>query len=139
EALQQKFRVPISLQGHMVTNIGDKFLLEGHIPASAVASLLQGKQLPAGFILYNDGMEADPPGYLIYDGTSTISCTAGQAPYDCYQTSQKTPFSLQGQNPQQKISSISSPSGGDASPLLPALMIFASILTTGYYVASKRY
>lgn len=85
--LQESFNVPLTMQGHMLTIIDGKYLLEGHIPVDKVSSFL--KNPPAGrLVVYLDSMtgEALPYSVLTEDG-QVKQCAADQEIQACASSS----------------------------------------------------
>ncbi|MBI5176918.1 hypothetical protein HY995_02395 [Candidatus Micrarchaeota archaeon] len=89
--LQSSRSVPLSMQGHMVTFIGGKYLFEGHVPVPLVVDFLRNKagDYPDGIVVTQDSMdESSARSYLFSDGSGVYefpigvpigSSTAGRA------------------------------------------------------------
>lgn len=45
-AIQEKFGVPLQMQGHMLVLIDDRYLFEGHVPAQLIESYLKNSDKP---------------------------------------------------------------------------------------------
>lgn len=72
--LKERFGVPIQLQGHMSTVIDEKYLLEGHVPLSVVAGLLESGA-PAGLVVIQDSMNEGEVGeYQVLLGGKVSAC-----------------------------------------------------------------
>ncbi len=77
---QQRFGVPMDLQGHMMAIIDGKIVLEGHVPMAAVRDALQ-KPLPSEpVVYYQDSMDAGATQYVMMQGgtRATYSVASGQ-------------------------------------------------------------
>ena len=70
--VQGRFGVPLQYQGHMLTILDGKYLLEGHVPIAAVERLLKTPS-EGPVILYQDSMGETETFFLIKDGNA-IEC-----------------------------------------------------------------
>ncbi|MBI5035814.1 hypothetical protein HZC09_00575 [Candidatus Micrarchaeota archaeon] len=81
--LQEKYGVPLTMQGHMLTVIDGTYVLEGHIPLAAVESLLKGPKPQEPVILYQDSMASNVVTYEMLSGGQKRECTTAETPWDC--------------------------------------------------------
>ncbi len=81
--LQEKYGVPLTMQGHMLAVIDDTYVLEGHIPLSAVVSLLKGPKPAKPVILYQDSMASNVETYEMLSDGQKRECSTAEAPQDC--------------------------------------------------------
>ncbi|MBI5225716.1 hypothetical protein HY994_00570 [Candidatus Micrarchaeota archaeon] len=61
--LQQKFGVPLDMQGHMIALLDGQYVLEGHVPLEAVQGFLNEPKPGRPLVVYQDSMEAGITSY----------------------------------------------------------------------------
>ena len=83
--LHQKNKVPVELQGHMVTVLNDNLLLEGHVPISMIEEVFKKYPLRnfPKMVIYQDSMSDSPEPYTLMVEGKIVNCSAGKAIAEC--------------------------------------------------------
>ncbi len=80
EAIQERFGVPLSMQGHLLVLIDDKYLFEGHVPTSLMEAYL--KDPKGSIVVTQDKMDGATSYTMLMDGKQH-TCPIGQPFAEC--------------------------------------------------------
>ena len=86
-SLHQQKNIPVELQGHLVTVINGRFILEGHLPLRIVKEVFEkypARNFP-DIVLYQDLMAEEPgiDNYAVMAGGKIRVCGIKQGPFEC--------------------------------------------------------
>ncbi|GEM_PF-3523679 len=119
--LQEKFGVPLQLQGHMVVNVEGKYLFEGHVPVDMIEDFVAGAS------------EKDEGTVFIQDKMS------GANQYAVWKDGKQETFDIT-----EKYAGTEGKGGwgllhpGESSLLVPAAIAIAPITLLAYYIVKKE-
>jgi len=75
--LQESFGVPLTMQGHLVMDVDDKYLFEGHVPVRLIEDFLKNSTAKYSRVVVTpDSMSEDAPTYLLLSGYMVKECSA---------------------------------------------------------------
>ncbi len=82
--LQESFGVPLTMQGHLVINVDDKYLFEGHVPVWLIEDFLKNSAAKySRVVVTQDTMSEDAPTYLLLSGSEIKECLAADSIEAC--------------------------------------------------------
>ncbi|HIH18851.1 TPA: hypothetical protein HA225_02640 [Candidatus Micrarchaeota archaeon] len=79
-AVQERFDVPLRMQGHMLVLIDDKYLFEGHVPANLIESYLKN---PKGQVVVTQDSMDKPTTYEMLMKGKVETCPIDQPIEKC--------------------------------------------------------
>lgn len=79
-AIQEKFAVPLSMQGHLLVLVDDKYLFEGHVPVDMMENYLDDPKGPV--VVTQDKMDS-PTGYMMLMDGKQHDCPLDQQISQC--------------------------------------------------------
>jgi hypothetical protein len=79
-AIQDRFSVPLQMQGHMLVLIDDKYLFEGHVPAGLIESYLEN---PKGQVVVTQDSMDKPTSYFMLMNGRVETCPIDQPIGEC--------------------------------------------------------
>lgn len=78
--IQQRFSVPLQMQGHMLVLIDDQYLFEGHVPVALMQDYLKASSGP--IVVTQDSMGDASSYYMLMDG-QPHPCPINQSLSEC--------------------------------------------------------
>lgn len=78
--LQQRFSVPLQMQGHLLVLVDDQYLFEGHVPVALMRDYLKAPSGPV--VVTQDSMGEASSYYMLMDG-QPHPCPIGQPLSEC--------------------------------------------------------
>jgi len=139
--LQQKFNVPLTLQGHMAVDVEGKYLLEGHVPVDVVEKFLAGAGKGyEGAVLVQDSMISDAKSYTFLYNGKAVEIDSSQSPNEYLESGgAKLPSAqvaagaaLASENAGSEKSALDG-----AADFLPAIIVIVPIVLVGMFLARK--
>lgn len=74
--IQDKFKVPLSMQGHMLVLINDKYLFEGHVPVNLIINFLEKKSKSYdSIVVTQDSMDQKVKSYFLLENQKVKECS----------------------------------------------------------------
>lgn len=144
-ALQEKFGVPLQLQGHMVVALEGKYLFEGHVPVDMIEEFMQvASENDTGTVFIQDKMSGADRYVVWKDGEQkTFGITEKYSPADGLRG---TASSLQGTSGGAAADARGMAGGTqgwdrlhlDGRLLFPASMALAPLTLVAYYIVKKE-
>ncbi len=80
DGIQELFGVPLSMQGHLLVLIDDKYLFEGHVPTGLIDGYLKAPDGP--IVVTQDKMDGATTYMMLMDG-KPHTCPIDQTPQQC--------------------------------------------------------
>lgn len=89
--LQESFGVPFTMQGHMVVNVDDKYLFEGHVPVKLVTDFLKNDASKyERMVVTQDSMDPNSQSYYMLGKDNKVEeCSTEQSIAQCYENGGK--------------------------------------------------
>ncbi|MEW6035175.1 MAG: hypothetical protein AB1529_01050 [Candidatus Micrarchaeota archaeon] len=79
-AIQERFGVPLGMQGHLLVLVDDKYLFEGHVPPELIEGYLKA---PGGQVVVTQDSMDKPTGYKMLMDGKEHACPIDQPIADC--------------------------------------------------------
>ena len=79
-AIQDRFSVPLQMQGHMLVLIDDKYLFEGHVPPNLIENYLKNSK---GQVVVTQDIMGAAPNYLMLMNGKVETCPIDQPIEQC--------------------------------------------------------
>lgn len=93
-AIQEKFGVPLAMQGHMLVLIDDKYLFEGHVPPQLIESYMKN---PKGTVVVTQDKMSGATDYQMLMNGKIETCDINEPIQECdgHGTAQAAPHPLE--------------------------------------------